>query len=213
MERERDKIIYTVTDKEGIFDYEITSQRTNEIQTGKYSPFWKEYKTDTFFKNYSKHIEQEVSKKFPVQINNGEVLLKLAEHDNLMASNVSSEITRLDTRNYFKSLRVYIQNEEGQKLGAYIREERQYFMIDDLDKYDKQKFFMDLAKETTKKDIVFVKTETIDVDKLPGIKNYETLTDHDTCVLYYYECDGKQYYVADLQVKKGDATFYYNSYN
>ena len=192
--KEKDSRTYTVTDKEGMFEYEITSYRTNELEEGKFSPFWKEFKTDTFLTNYSKYIEQEIVKQYPVRILDGEVLLKLTSHDNITAANVSSEITRLDTRNYFANLRVYIQNEEGKKLGAYVREEREYFTMESLEKYDQQTFFMGLAKEAAKKDVVFVKTEIVDVEKLPGIKNYEFVAEKDKCTLYYYECEGKQYY-------------------
>ena len=211
--KEKNKRTYTVTDKEGMFQYEIVSYRTNEIEEGKYSPFWKEFKTDTFLTNYSKYIEQEVVKKYPVRIIEGEVILKLSFNDNITASNVSTEITRLDTRNHFKNLRVYIQNEEGKKLGAYVREEREYFTIENLEAYDQQTFFMGLAKEATNKDVVFVKTEIVDIEKLPGIENYELVVEKDKCTLYYYECEGKQYYVADLQIKDGKTVSYYNSYD
>ncbi len=134
------------------------------------------------------------------------------------AQEVSQKVNDLfatyDTRGYWENMDVDVYNNKGEKIGSYSYKYKQWMSPEDS--YDAHyieiiNMWNPEAKYLRKEQVLF-KDMGIDVNMVEVTLGDEAPTDNTIYYYYYFEVDGKEYYMANILINDGQRSDWYTNY-
>ena len=227
-----DEIIYHLKDKEYGFEYYIKSAVNDILIDGakfgevenKYSNFSVEYYSYIAEKLDDRLVELE--NKYNVEI----IEPKVSSGDNdllidinykiddtqtapTLAKNVNDLYKEYDSRGYWKVVRTYVYDKNKEKIGCYDLKYDVWMTPENEEDY----FYIEKAKMLNSK-AVYLRKESklfkdtgLTLDDVSKVIGKELPTENSTVTYYYFEVDGKEFFLADVLVNPNDR--WYSNYD
>ena len=215
-------IIYTLQDKQYGFEYTVKTFAQEQGMDG--SVFgYTENKSNNFINCYLAYIAEQLDQivedglqfeqvKYPTQEYFAKIVVSCGLTKNIISQIeiICKQIEDIDTRGYFSNSKLYVENEDGETLGAYNFGNNEF----KTQYNDQVLYYMETAKSIIKYDVYYHQKATkdkLDVDGLSECTLASILgTDNDTkeqINCYYFGANDKEYFIADVLVDNLNAKY------
>lgn len=216
-----DEIIYHLKDNEYGFEYYINSAVVDIGLDG--SKFGEvERKKSDFNIAYYNYITENLDDKFAeiedmynVEIINDDIyysdeefLIKInyktddSQTSYTLAKKVNDLYKAYDSRNYWKEIKTYVYDKNKEQIGCYDLKYDAWMTSEDEEDY----FYIERAKWLNS-DAVYLRKEEkpfkdtgISLDDVADVLGSESTTENSIVTYYYFEVDGKEFFLADVLV-------------
>lgn len=128
---------------------------------------------------------------------------------------VNDLFAQYDTRGYWKDMAVDVYDNVGEKIGSFSYKYNQWMTPED----ENDAHYIEIIKmwnpdaEYIRKEQVLFKDMGIDINDVEVTLGNEPPTDDTVYTYYYFEVDGKEYYMANIMINDGQRSDWFTNYD